>query len=145
MDRIFDRLLNMLRIFSSDIGDVKSGLRDSSNHKDPELSKAWDELDSFLNSKNPSSNDQDFYDHKYNGNNRKEKFTNNEDLRNDYAILEVAFGSPISDVKRSYKRLMISVHPDHVSKDCKQQEIATRTTILINAAYSRIANSLHKL
>ena len=145
MDRIFDGLLNILRIFNNDRDDVKNILRNSSNYKDPELSKAWEELDSFLNSKNPVSNDQDFNHHKYNSSNRKEKLTYSEDLRNDYAILGVAFGAPISDVKRSYKQLMLSVHPDHVSKNCKQQEIATRTTIRINAAYSRIVSSLYKL
>ncbi len=60
-------------------------------------------------------------------------------LREDFQILEVSFGAPLEEVRRSYKRLLRLHHPDrHASNPQKQQE-ATLLTQSLNGAYQRIA------
>jgi DnaJ-class molecular chaperone len=61
-----------------------------------------------------------------------------EALRRDYATLEVSFAAPLSEVRRSYKRLLHKYHPDRFSGDAEKQALATEVTQRLNAAFRRI-------
>lgn len=97
---------------------------------DPDLAAAWEELDAFLES-----------DAAPGGGERQRAAAApdpREHLRRDYATLGVAFGAPLADVKRAYKRLMRAHHPDRFANDPGRQADATRKAARLNEAYARI-------
>jgi len=61
-----------------------------------------------------------------------------EALREDYANLEVPFGSPFEHVKKSYHRLLAAYHPDRNAGDPEKLRLATEITKKINVSYHRI-------
>ena len=61
-----------------------------------------------------------------------------ESLRQDYANLEVPFGSDIDTVRRSYKALMLKYHPDKHGGNAQEQKIALEITKKINESFERI-------
>ena len=147
MDRLFDRLGDLLRTVLGGDGDTttSAGRRQGrpSHRDDPDLAAAWDELDAFLESDDAASGASGAGPRQYGtgdaGAGRTAATADpREHLRPDYATLEVAFGSPMSDVKRAYKRLMQAHHPDRFATDPRKQATATRKAARINAAYARI-------
>ena len=65
-----------------------------------------------------------------------------EELRRDYATLDVPFAAPLASVRQSYKRLLNKYHPDRFSEDTAKQALATEVTQHLNAAFSRIEKRL---
>lgn len=61
-----------------------------------------------------------------------------EMLREDYRELGVSFGAPFSDVKRAYRKLMRTHHPDRHGSDAEKQAQATRKAQRLNIAFHRI-------
>ena len=61
-----------------------------------------------------------------------------EALRKDFRNLEVPFGAPLSDVRRSYKKLMTAFHPDRHSADPDRFRTATEVTKKLNQSFERI-------
>jgi DnaJ-domain-containing protein 1 len=63
-------------------------------------------------------------------------------LRELYAQLEVPYGAPFDDVKKSFRRLMRKYHPDlHVGNPTKHKT-ATQLTMSLTQAYNEIEQIL---
>jgi len=140
LDRIFDRLGNLLRALLNDgmRGAPLNDKRRRDAHQDPYLKEAWDELNAYLNDE-PSSKDRqegrasgDHQDQKDRGHREK------EDLKQDYANLEVPFGAAFEEVKKSYKRLLRIYHPDKNSNSPEKLQLATEITKKLNDSFNRI-------
>lgn len=139
MDRLFDRLGDLLRDVLGGGGSGAHGRRGRTRQfDDPDLAAAWEELENFLNADE---------DETAAGTARRGPDAAGggaaaapppEHLRADYATLEVAFGTPLAEVRRSYKRLMRAHHPDRFATDPDRLAAATRKAAQINAAYARI-------
>ena len=147
MDRLFDRLGDLLRtVLGGDGGTTTSGGRRTgrpSHVDDPDLAAAWDELEDYLDSDDPASGAGGTGRRQYRpGDAGADRTAAKKDprdhLRNDYETLGVAFGAPMSDVRRAYKRLMQAHHPDRFANDPGKQAAATRKAARINDAYARI-------
>ena len=65
-------------------------------------------------------------------------------LRRDYATLEVAFAAPLSEVRKSYKRLLHKYHPDRFSQEAEKQALANEVTQRLNEAFARIEEQYKK-
>ncbi|TFH04801.1 MAG: hypothetical protein E4H09_03075 [Spirochaetales bacterium] len=61
-----------------------------------------------------------------------------EYLKKDYRNLEVAFGASMDDVRRAYKKLMRTFHPDRHSSDPEKLRTATEVTKKLNQSFQRI-------
>ncbi len=106
------------------------------------MQEAWDELNSYLNG------EEDFRSRGNSRNRSRDDDTrrNNEhvsqgeieNLREDYANLEVSPGASFEQVKRSYKKMLRRYHPDRHSMDPEKLKLATEITTKINESYSRI-------
>lgn len=66
-----------------------------------------------------------------------------ENLREDYANLEVSFGASFEQVKQSYKKMLRRYHPDRHSMDPEKLKLATEITMKINESYNRIKSKDH--
>ncbi len=53
-----------------------------------------------------------------------------------YEALEVPFGAPFADIKKSYRRLMKLYHPDLFQGDKSKLELAQKISLKINEAYT---------
>ncbi len=107
MDRIFDRLADLLRQFFHDSESYSWNYR---SHYDPDLDDAWDELNEYLKGSSRVRNTTWENYHYYRRS--TESISPREELRQDYANLEVPFGAPFSEVKKAYKKLITKYHPD---------------------------------
>lgn len=144
MDRIFDRLgkvlLSWLRVSSDN----------TSSTTDPHMQEAWNELNAYLNgeegyhsqgssrysqfnSQRDRSQDDDTRRRNEHASQGK-----NENLREDYANLEVPAGASFEQVKRSYKKMLRRYHPDRHFTDPEKLKLATEITTKINESYNRI-------
>ena len=135
MDRLFDRLGDLLRtVLGGDGGTTTgAGRRQGrpSHIDDPDLAAAWDELDDFLDSDDPRPEPAAQASGSYRpgeagAGRTAAKKDPRDHLSVDYETLEVAFGAPMSDVKRAYKRLIQRHHPDRFASDPRRQAAATR-------------------
>lgn len=119
MDGFIDRLSELLRSLFG--GGEETAVRD------PDLDAAWEELDDFMGTAE--------------GKNRRSSPPappGDENLRRDYANLEVPFGADIEEVKRSYKTLILRYHPDKHAGDPEKQRIALEISKKINESFERI-------
>lgn len=136
MDRIFDRLGEVLRSW------LRSSPDNTSSATDPHMQEAWDELNTYLNG------EEDFRSRGSSRNRSRDDDTRRrnehvsqgeiENLREDYANLEVSPGASFEQVKRSYKKMLRRYHPDRHSMDPEKLKLATEITTKINESYSRI-------
>jgi hypothetical protein len=132
MDKFFDRLGRLLRSLLE--GDSSTaGYYDP---KDPDTRAAIEELDEYLKDGGISDEPEPgFYRQRKDS---QERQARDETLRGDYATLEVAFAAPLSEVRKSYKRLLHKYHPDRFSQEAEKQALATEVTQAINEAFARI-------
>ena len=56
----------------------------------------------------------------------------------DYRNLELEPGADFETVKRAYRRLMRTYHPDRYADDPKRQRVATEISAKLNASFNRI-------
>jgi DnaJ-domain-containing protein 1 len=137
VDRFFDRLGDLLQsLLGSD--SPRGGAYDL---RDPDMREAVEELDAYLESGEFES--EESRDRRYDGqtgdeSGRFKPKAEHEHLRRDYATLEVDFAAPLSDVRRSYKRLLHKYHPDRFSGDGEKQALANEVTQRLNEAFDRI-------
>jgi DnaJ-domain-containing protein 1 len=138
MDKFFDRLGRLLRSFSE--GDSSTaGYYDP---KDPDMRAAIEELDEYLKDGGiPDKPEPGFYRQREDS---QEGQARDEGLRADYATLEVAFAAPLSEVRKSYKRLLHKYHPDRFSQEAEKQALATEVTQALNVAFTRIEGQYKK-
>jgi DnaJ-domain-containing protein 1 len=129
MDKLFDRLGDMLRSFLRDSPRTRQpGTTDT----DPDFRDAWEELNAYLR-------DADTGHERAPGSGPGAAASRvPERLRTDYANLEVPFGAPFERVQQSYRRLMTQYHPDRNASDAERLRIATEIAKKINASYQRI-------
>jgi DnaJ-domain-containing protein 1 len=109
--------------------------RQNRRYADPDIRDAWDELNEFLEtgtSRRTSVNRNGSSGTTHGGNTYT---TAPKELKKDYELLQVPFGAPFPEVKKSYKKLIIAYHPDHHANDTAQ---ATEMTQKINYAFQRI-------
>ncbi len=113
--------------------DVRSGF------VDPDVSDAWRELDEYLRTGKSSES------HGVGGkreNAGRMHAPRDEDLRQDYANLEVPFGADVEDIMKAYKTLILRYHPDKHSQDPEKLRIATEITKKINESFERIRSRM---
>jgi hypothetical protein len=132
LDGIFDRLGKVLL----------SWLRSSSHDStaDPHIQEAWDELNAYLNGDEDYHFDESahYSSQESRGPADDRSRAEMQSLREDYAILEVPFGAPFEQVRRSYKKMLRRYHPDRHSSDPEKLKLATEITTKINESYNRI-------
>jgi len=160
---IFDRLGSVINSYLNDFGD-DTNRRFNPNRTssgDPDLDAAYDELNDFLNrdkqyekKQNDSGNNRYSWkddDSSYNkkttgghhaGNQTNKPKTPSDELRADYELLGVPFGSGEETCKQAYKKLLKIHHPDKHAGHEGNYKKATEKTAKINAAYDRIEKYL---
>jgi DnaJ-domain-containing protein 1 len=134
MDKFFDRLGDLLESLL-DLGrrGQFSGFYDP---RDPDMREAIEELDEYLKSgggNRSRSRRATEEEQRFNGAGAAD-----ENLRRDYATLEVSFAAPFMEVRKSYKRLLHKYHPDRFSGDGEKQALANEVTQRLNEAFARI-------
>lgn len=138
VDPILHRLENLIRsMFQPDPDDydtIDHDYVDSNRFTDSDLKDAWDELNDFLGagtSSRPNHNQKG-----QQPNAERKRYTRVPlQLTKDYETLQVPFGASFSEVKKSYKKLIIACHPD---RHADNTEKATEMTQKINYAFQRI-------
>jgi DnaJ-class molecular chaperone len=106
---------------------------------DPDLAAAWDELNDYLGvGQRARGEDRARGDTPGSGRGRSGSALPPESLRPDYANLEVPFGADIETVRRSYKRLVLSYHPDRHAGTPEKARVATEISKRINESFERI-------
>ncbi len=152
MDRVFDRLADLLRTLFGSSSPQGGG----AGSADPDLRDAWDELEEYLRTgtstrrprpqaapgrpgRTGSASGQPHGAAAPRPGPRPD-----EALRPDYASLQVPFGAPLEEVKRAYKRLLQRYHPDRFADDAEKQRTAGEVTRGIIAAYRRIRQFVEK-
>lgn len=129
MDRFFDWIGDVVRsIMNSRGSDPGTHARPAAAAgADPDLREAWEELDRYLAG-----------DERVRPQPGRPPDPALEALRQDYANLEVPFGAPFDEVRRSYRRLLAAYHPDRNAGDPEKLRLATEITKKINISYRRI-------
>jgi DnaJ-domain-containing protein 1 len=61
-----------------------------------------------------------------------------EQLRQDYANLEVPFAASLEQVQSAYRRLLRHYHPDRFVRDAEKQQLATEITKRLNESFQNI-------
>ena len=114
----------------------------ASRPTDPDLAAAYDELDDVLGADRDRAGGRGGTQAgpDASGGERRQRGPSlpPDDLKADYANLEVPFGSDIETVRRSYKRLVLHYHPDRNAGNPEKLRIATEITMRINESFERI-------
>ncbi len=132
MDGFIDRLAEFLKtLFRDERAGGGPRPAGGTRFQDPDLQDAWEELDDYMR----TGTDQPRQDE---GRQSRRREPVDESLRQDYANLEVPFGSDIETVKKSYKALMLRYHPDKHGGDPQKQKLALEITKKINESFERI-------
>ena len=131
MDPIFDKFGRLVRSWFSEDEDLDF----SPDGGDSDYKSAWDELEDFLKS---DSFEKEMPPGGGSSQNEKPRTGTPEYLRRDYELLNVSFGSGITEVKKAYKIQILKYHPDRFATDPEGQKTATRKAAAINEAFQRI-------
>jgi hypothetical protein len=132
MEGFLDRLAEVLKSLFRD-GESAEKPRGSPRFSDPDVSDAWEELDDFLGAGKSGGRQR-----AREGSRGPAQGARDDDLRQDYANLEVPFGADIEEVKRAYKTLIMRYHPDKHAEDPEKLRIATEITKKVNESFERI-------
>jgi DnaJ-domain-containing protein 1 len=158
MDPLFERFERLMRSFFQEGGDRRdfgtdpyrrSGERDyifsdhsgRGEYRDRDFREAWDELDDFLRGGGNPSGRETGRGYSRNAGRRSAFHRTGlppAELRRDYLLFGVAFGAPFDEVRRAYKQLISSNHPDRFAKDAGESDRATIRSQDINEAFQRI-------
>jgi hypothetical protein len=133
IDRLAGFLKSLFRDERDAGGEQSAGPSNSARFRDPDMQDAWDELNDYMR-----TGTQDSARRNTGEESTRRRAPVDESLRQDYANLEVPFGSDIETVRRSYKALMIKYHPDKHGADPREQKIALEITKKINESFERI-------
>ena len=121
---IFDRLGNLIRTILDDDEPARSGFRST----DPDEVDAWEELDAYMRGEDRSTSTAA----------PPLRTGVPSALHRDFRNLEVPVGAPLPEVRKAYKRLMASYHPDRHSSDPDRLRTATEVTKKLNHSFQRI-------
>jgi DnaJ-class molecular chaperone len=135
VDKFFDRLGDLLK---SMLQEDELRARGSSNYRDPDMQDAWEELEDYLRTGTDESSSG-----RTSAGARYRTSTGGrtgppEELRKDYANLEVSFGANFEEVRKSYRRLLRAYHPDRHAGDPQKLRTATEITQRITQSFQRI-------
>ena len=145
MDNFFDDLNKLFKNIGNSIEGML-GSEKKERYTDPDMQEAMEELDDYLNDEDTKESKSRAKYKEYNSNtnqSRKNQYKprqNKElnELKQDYANLEVSFLAPFKKVKEAYKKLLRKYHPDKHINNPEKLKIATEITKKINSSYSRI-------
>ncbi|MCL2764972.1 MAG: J domain-containing protein [Treponema sp.] len=133
---IFERLGTVINSYLSDFGrETGSRLRSPNiniNRGDPDLDAAFEELNDYLNRKEPH-----FKPTEQKTESAGIKLPPQE-LRCDFELLGVPFSADDETCKAAYKKLLKVHHPDRHAKHDGNYKKATEKSSKINAAWDRI-------
>ncbi|MCL2277162.1 MAG: J domain-containing protein [Treponema sp.] len=140
---IFDRLGSVINSYINDFSDqTNRGFKSpSSRSGDPDLDAAFDELNDFLNDKEPRKKNENSSQYSWQDkDDRASKQAGNipEELKADFEILGVPFNADEETCKAAYKNLLKIHHPDRHAGHEGNYKKATERTAKINAAWDRI-------
>jgi DnaJ-domain-containing protein 1 len=140
MDRFFDRLGDLLHSLLNPSGSPF-------DPGDPDMRRAMEELDEYLASGGYGEEARAYRGgrgpgEREAGRDGASAVSSFEELRRDYATLDVPFAAPLASVRQSYKRLLNKYHPDRFSEDAAKQALATEVTQQLNTAFARIEERL---
>ncbi|MFP4382902.1 MAG: J domain-containing protein [Spirochaetia bacterium] len=135
MDNFFDRLGDLLKSVINTPTETH-GFRRSG---DPDLDTAWEELDEYMRTGEESTPKRPGFNRKHREDGGR-RYENDPTalLRKDFARLELPFGAPLTEVKQSYKKMLVRYHPDRWSADQEKMAVATEITKKINESFRRI-------
>ena len=122
---IIDRLGNLIRTILDDDEPARTGFRST----DPDEVAAWEELEAYMQGEARSTSTTAA---------RPRVHGVPESLQRDFRNLEVPVGAPLPEVRKAYKRLMASFHPDRHSSDPDRLRTATEVTKKLNHSFQRI-------
>lgn len=141
MDQLFDRLGNLLRSLFQDDEEPQVGSARRRASLDPDMDAAWEELDEFLKTgKNSarSSRYEDYQRRSTGGGTGTAGERIPEEIKRDYANLEVPLSADLETVRKAYHRLIRQYHPDRFANNPEKFKNATEITQKINQSYQRI-------
>lgn len=136
---VFDRLGNLLKSILDE--------EDRRPETDPDYASAWDELNQYMSGGNGGFEDSRFEETGWSRSgqsgtgyaSRGAGFDSvPEELRQDYRNLEVEFGAPMDQVRKAYRSLMVTYHPDRFASNPRKLQIATEITKKLGESYRRI-------
>jgi DnaJ-domain-containing protein 1 len=154
VDQIFDRLERLVKAwtnFGNDGSTTRGWGKGASSYADPDLSAAMAELDDFLDTGKTDTERREAEERE-----RKERSRTSSGYRQGqgtsastsagtsavvedaYRYLGVAPYSAFADVKKAYKKLLFTYHPDRNSGSPDKLKRSTETSSKINAAYQII-------
>jgi DnaJ-domain-containing protein 1 len=136
---ILHRLGNVIKSYLNDEDGNTFSRSESEKRRsghDPDLDAAFEELEDFLNHDRPGPGFQGKAGQKPGA--REQTPPVPEELRRDFAELEVPFGASREACKESYKKLLKIHHPDRHAAQERNMKKATEKTARLNAAYDRI-------
>jgi DnaJ-domain-containing protein 1 len=154
VDRLADLLRSLWGGGAARGGGAGSG--EKPRFTDPDVARAWEELDDFMrggaprpgtdstgtgDSRGPRGGRQQAGGRRSPGEAGPASL---EDLRQDYANLEVPFGADIDTLKRAYKAQIMRYHPDKHAADPEKLRVATEITKKINESYERIRTRIER-
>ncbi len=124
MDRIFDRLTNLVRSLMQDDSSSSPG-----QAGDPDLDEAMEELDEFLATGRSASSTPV---------KPPERNPLSDELRRAFTVLECSPSDDLHLLKKAYKRLLRTYHPDKHGDHPEKQRVATEITQKLNDSYRRV-------
>ncbi len=140
MDRIFDRLTDLLRSMG------QSDSRSTFGGGDADEAAAWEELDDYLSggegTAGSTSSSGRFRESRGAQYDRTRPYGRSEPvpgtLRKDFANLDVPFGASLEAARAAHRKLIRAYHPDRHAADPDKYRIATQITQRVNHSFQRI-------
>lgn len=135
MDKFFDRLGDLLKsiLQEDELRTSRSG-----SSRDPDMQDAWEELEDYLRTGADESTTGSGTGSTGYRTSTGRRTGPPQELRKDYANLEVSFGADFEEVRKSYRRLLRAYHPDRHAGDPQKLRTATEITQRITQSFQRI-------
>ncbi len=130
MDAFFARVERVIRTL------LKPDAEPDRRRTDRIYSEAWEELEEYL--RTGESRDRTADRGSAGGPGSAGADTGSRAAAQDYRNLELEPGADFKTVKRAYRRLMRTYHPDRYADDPERQRVATQISAKLNASFNRI-------
>lgn len=128
MDAFFARVERVIKTL------LKPDAEPDRRRTDRFYSEAWEELEEYLRS--GESRDRSADSGSAGG--AAGADASSSAAAQDYRNLELEPGADFETVKRAYRRLMRTYHPDRYADDPERQRVATEISAKLNASFNRI-------
>lgn len=130
MDAFFSRVERLIKML------LKPDAKWDRRRTDSSYSEAWAELEEYLRTGEEQSQATDDA-----AAGRRESTGRRERplaVAQDYHNLELEPGADFDTVKKAYRRLMRTYHPDRYTHDLERQQLATEISSKLNTSFNRI-------